>query len=865
MNIIETAVVITKDLALILALAMAYAYLYPFLRQSQLRRYEKFIIGFALGLLNILVIFETIDTPMAFACDPRAGPTLIAGIVGGLPAAFLTILIGASFNYWYVADSFMAINGALSFLIFGIYGIFLHHIIKKYALSLTIRNLFLIGGGAVLSGLPLVIFALEWQENQMVTSGIYAYYVIYTMGSTLLVGFILDRFRQNAIQKESLRKLQEEDSKLSLVARHTTNAVIITDEKGSVEWVNDGFTRMTGYALGEIIGKKPAWFLQGPATDPATVEKMSKALANCQGFWVTVQNYKKDGTTFWNEILCQPVKEAGKASKFIAIEMDSSEKLAALERAKKAENVMITAIQALDDGFVLYDKDDKFILCNDKHKEDLRELSQLFKPGTKFETILRQRVPFEGFDQSGDQTSSDLDAFIAERLETHRNGTTDVEQQLKNGRWVRIRERRTADGGYVGFRIDITALKEAQLKAEAANRAKSEFLASMSHEIRTPMTAVLGFADGLLRQNLDPDSHQKIANIKEATTALLQIINDILDITKLEAHKIRLVSENVALEPLIRSVEMLLCQTQVFKENAKVKLHFTLDPSIASHIITDPVRLRQILINLIGNALKFTQKGRVDLRVKVINEYLYFEVEDTGIGITADVQKVLFDNFTQADSTISQRFGGTGLGLAICKRLVTLMGGEISVNSIPNKGSLFTFTIPYRIAKTVFEPRKLESCTQVLDLHLRDLNILIAEDSVLNQTLLLSILAEMGHRGTVTNNGKEVVDMLAKKDFDLILMDIRMPLVSGLEATKIIRQMPGDKGKIPIIALTADIMEDSVKSYMQAGIQACLAKPYDLEKLKLTLQSVFTPNLAKVTQHAAARNKAKPEKKSQNP
>ena len=250
---------------------------------------------------------------------------------------------------------------------------------------------------------------------------------------------------------------------------------------------------------------------------------MSRALANWQGFWVTVQNYKKDGTPFWNEILCQPVKEAGKAGKFIAIEMDSSEKLAALERAKKAEHVLMTAIQALDEGFVLYDKDDKFVLCNDKHKKDLPELSNLFQAGTKFETILRERVSFEDYAKNSYQNDNDFDSHIAKCLKSHYAGNTDVEKQLNNGRWVRVRERRTADGGFVGFRIDITDLKEAQLKAEAANRAKSEFLASMSHEIRTPMTAVLGFADSLLRQNLAPDSHNKIVHIKDATTVFCKL------------------------------------------------------------------------------------------------------------------------------------------------------------------------------------------------------------------------------------------------------------------------------------------------------------------------------------------------------
>jgi len=383
-------------------------------------------------------------------------------------------------------------------------------------------------------------------------------------------------------------------------------------------------------------------------------------------------------------------------------------------------------------------------------------------------------------------------------------------------------------------------LAEEKERAQASERSKSEFLASMSHEIRTPMTGVLGLADILLDADL-PAPHQKtVQKIKGAGQSLLTIINDILDLSKLEAGKLEI--ENIDFN-LLAVIDDAVDLIHPRAEQRGLILTTDSPRDLPHSLVGDPTRIRQILINLAGNAVKFTHEGGVTVRAqhRPIGENsveIRIEVEDTGIGIPSNAIDKLFQDFTQADSSTSRRYEGTGLGLSISKRLTELMGGEIGVESELGKGSVFWFTFhadlaEAPVARGIHPHRKLEVTAG------RALSIMIAEDNQLNQLILSSVLAPLGHDLTFAASGVEAVELVKSKAFDLILMDVRMPEMSGPDATRAIRQMGDGFKTLPIVAVTADVMEDHIAGYFEAGMNAYATKPIERIALLTTINEVM--------------------------
>src|ERR1700722_3453206 len=388
-------------------------------------------------------------------------------------------------------------------------------------------------------------------------------------------------------------------------------------------------------------------------------------------------------------------------------------------------------------------------------------------------------------------------------------------------------------------------LEKALSAARESTRLKSRFLANMSHEIRTPMNGVLGMTDFLLGTALDPEQQEYAESIKRSADSLLALINDILDLSRIEAGKLRLERTEFSLQSTIAET------TSLFALQARAKgLEFVsaLAPGLPENALGDAGRLRQVLTNLLGNAIKFTERGQVGLKAEIAGQtreeiQLKFTVHDSGIGIPSDEQGRLFDAFTQVDESNTRKYGGTGLGLAISKQLVELLGGEIGLESAPGKGSRFWFTASFgKSTRPTATPRVMAAKSQTgtaqraaaspIDASMR---ILLAEDNEINQRITLRLLQKLGLSADAVVNGREAVKALEKRKYDLVLMDCQMPDMDGFEATAVIRRREAGSGHQTICALTANAMDGDRERCLAAGMDDYISKPVGLEKLREAL------------------------------
>jgi PAS domain S-box-containing protein len=526
--------------------------------------------------------------------------------------------------------------------------------------------------------------------------------------------------------------------------------------------------------------------------------------------------------------------KSGKVVGSIGILYDTTREKLAEHQLRESQNKLRIILDNSAAAIVMTDDQERIISWN-KFSEKLFGMNAkelLFKPvHSLYPPKEWEAIGSLNFDQSG----------FRHHMETkiiHQDGSIiDVEvsiNKLKNGEG-------NAAGSVVVFQ-DITGLKrshemvlQAKLAAEEANNAKSVFLAKMSHEVRTPMNAIIGMIDLTLDTPLDEEQKDNLKVAKDAADNLLSLINDILDISRAQAGKVVIEDIEINVPDIVKNV----CKGLVIlARNKGVDVLWTIDPQIPRLLIGDPVRLRQILINLVNNAIKFTNKGKVQVNVKLKSLTnrdceLTFEVIDEGIGIAPQNLPQIFDVFTAAHNVTSRRYGGTGLGLAICKKIVEMMRGSIEVESKEGQGSTFRFNLIFGFKPDMFVAAGEAKAgggqgASPVPVQLQNLRILLAEDNPVNQRIAVKILEKLGWKVTAVNNGQEVLNLLNGQTFDVILMDDSMPLLSGVETLQVIRREEKQTGHhVPIIAMTANAMAGDRERYLASGMDGYVSKPID--------------------------------------
>jgi PAS domain S-box-containing protein len=639
-------------------------------------------------------------------------------------------------------------------------------------------------------------------------------------------------------RKEAEARLADSEHLMRLVTDNIPGRLAYFDADRRLAFANKASFEFFGGSLETQLGRTWEEFL-GPQRAAAFGHKATRVLqGEPQNY--DVESRSADGSLHYALVHLVPDLRQGEVRGFVAMATDVTHVKRAEREMQRAEALLRGAIDAVNEGFVLFDADDRLVFCNDEYREIYAAAADLIEPGHTFEHILRESVRRGLLPVPPDQA----DTWMQERMAAHRLGATQV-QRLSDGRWLRLIERRMPDGHTVGFRIDITDLVHATQAAEAASEAKSRFLANTSHEIRTPMNAVLGMLRLLRNTDMTVRQRDYADKAERAARALLALLNDILDFSKVEAGKLELDCRPFAVQALLSDLSVILSANLGGKP---VSLRFEVDDRLPPRLIADDLRLQQVLLNLAGNAIKFTERGEVVVRLRLLRANLTdalveFSVEDTGIGIAPEHQRHIFDGFSQAEASTTRRFGGTGLGLSICQRLVALMGGEIGVDSVPGEGSRFAFTLALPIAEDEVEADPVATLPDAVrhpapaGQRLAGLRLLLVDDNPDNQQVAQELLQDEGALVTLASDGQQGIAAVAAADppFDAVLMDVQMPVMDGYAAASHLRHALG-LARLPIIAMTANAMPSDRTASLAAGMNDHVGKPFDLDQLVAVLR-----------------------------
>ncbi|MBF0384847.1 MAG: PAS domain S-box protein [Candidatus Omnitrophica bacterium] len=634
-----------------------------------------------------------------------------------------------------------------------------------------------------------------------------------------------DKFERNLIESKGL---------FQTVFNNTAAAITVTDKYEKIVAWNPFAEQLLGMKQEDLFNK-PVKDLY-PNSEWTKLRKLNVRQKGVLSS-IETQMYKKGGAIIDVDLSISILKDSeGNIIGSIGIIRDISRQKEAQRLIRDSENKIRILLDNSAASIIMTDAEERIVSLNkfteellQYTKEDLhlKPISFIY-PEDEWKRIRSERIRDLGSKHHLETKVRRKDGLVID-VDVSINILKDSESRII---------------GSVGIMQDITEQKnlremliQAKLAAEQANAAKSMFLANMSHEVRTPMNTIMGMLDLTIDMELGAEQKENIKVAKEAADNLLGLINDILDLSRVESGKIVLENIEFHLPAIINNV----CRgLQVIAQKKKLGVVARIDPSVAELVAGDPVRLRQILINLVNNAIKFSDKGDIVVDVAVENKIkdkavLRFSVIDQGIGIPKDKQEVIFEVFTQAEASTTRRYGGTGLGLAISKRLCEMMGGTIWVESDVGKGSKFVFTAEFRVIKQKAGnddgSRESENFDKMFE-GLKGIKILLAEDNIVNQRMTAKLLQKYGFEVDAVDDGVKVIDLIKTKNFEMILMDAHMPNMDGFEATRRIREEEKATGKhMPIIALTASAMEEDRKRCLDAGMDGYSSKPIDRHKL----------------------------------
>lgn len=659
-------------------------------------------------------------------------------------------------------------------------------------------------------------------------------------GRRLLISSATDVTERISAQES----LMDSESQFRTLANSMPHLAWMAHPDGANYWYNQGWYDYTGTKTGEMDGSR--WVsLQDPLILPQVLEKWSEALKAGNLFEMEFPLLGKDGIFRWFLTRVSPVRnKAGEITKWFGTATDVDQQRILLNAVETQKNRLQRLVSASVIGVAFSDSEgniadgnDAFLKIVGYSRTDLEAGKVNRKTITPAEDSFSDRKEVQEFLKSGTCSPFEKNLIRKDGVQVPvLIGVTD----LKGDRtdcvsWILDLSNQKATEKE---RSDLIVSEKTALES---SKIKSEFLANMSHEIRTPINGVIGMTSLLLDTELNIMQRDYGETIRSSADTLLTLVNDILDLSKAEAGKIDLEIINFDLDQVVGDIE----RTLGFAAKKKgLKLLKSVATDLPAYLRGDPTRLRQVLSNLVNNAIKFTSRGSVT--VEVNNEtvagnqiQLRFEVSDTGIGIPEESLSRMFQAFSQADASTTRKFGGTGLGLSISKHLVTLMGGEIGVKSTAGMGSTFWFTLPFEMGSQLLgEASSAEFANIGLD---RKLRILIAEDNSINQIIAIAMLEKLGHTAVAVANGSEAIDALRETPYDLIFMDCQMPELDGYEATKIIRNSKTLTWQnIPIIAMTANAMSGDREKCLKAGMTDYLSKPMKPKDLALAIERNIT-------------------------
>jgi PAS domain S-box-containing protein len=622
------------------------------------------------------------------------------------------------------------------------------------------------------------------------------------------------------------KKAESELEILSFATRRSPCGVVIRDSKANVIWVNEALEKLLGYTLDELKGKLIN--IIGEETDEDVIKGVVSDFEQNKPYEAELKVYKKDKTPIWVLISNSPLfNESGNVERQIGMMVD----ITARKKAEEQLTMLSLVASNTTSGVIINNKDGKIEWVN-KAFEKITGYTLEDSKNKPLGDVLKGELTDVSIIQKSRELSKNKQSFEVDLLVYHKDG-----QPL----WISVINSVILNNEgkvdkYIEVIIDITAKKKVEIELIAAkeealqlSRAKDMFISVMSHEIRTPLNAVIGMSHLLLDDNPIETQKENLGILKFSAENLMTLINNILDFTKIETSNIELEKTDVNLRELVQSITHSM---QFNASEKKIYIKFNIDEDTPEIVIGDRTRLCQILLNLTGNAVKFTEAGGVTVDLRVIEQTdkyvkIRFSVSDTGIGIANDKINTIFESFKQAEADTSRKYGGTGLGLAITKSLVELHDARINVDSVLGQGSTFWFTIKFDKGYTNANNNnnKVETGLQ--------LNVLVVDDNQINRLLINKVLTKWGATIDFAENGLEAINKIERNgNFDVVLMDIHMPVMGGLEATEIIRSK-GDPyyQQLPIIALTASMLNNEINEMGNAGMNDYILKPFDPKSL----------------------------------